>query len=173
MPSNKKPNMSQFTAFTPKLGYSPEKLSDNVSGYDRPADAALFGLLEKPARKMVELTERATTPGMVEVGNIDLLTRPVVKNADGSVSTVRIIGVEYDGLEYLIPTVSDDGKVLSDEDARKVFESTGRHLGIFTSRDAAKAYADGLHKQQEKAYIDGVLSREQNKNTPKPQQFGI
>lgn len=91
-------------------------------------------------------------PGMIEPGNIDLSARPVVRNSDGSISTVRSISVEMDGKEYLIPTVSEDGKVLSEDDAVKQFKKTGKHLGVFDSPDDATAYARQLHEDQESLY---------------------
>lgn len=90
--------------------------------------------------------------GFVSPGNIDLNARPVVRNADGTISTVRSISVGIDGLEYVIPTVSDDGRVLSDDDAVAMFESTGRHLGAFQNPTAATRWAERLHREQEKQY---------------------
>ena len=91
-------------------------------------------------------------PGMIEPGNIDLSARPVVRHADGSISTVRSISVEMDGKEYLIPTVSEDGKVLSEDDAVKQFKKTGKRLGVFDSPEDATAYARQLHEDQESLY---------------------
>lgn len=81
-------------------------------------------------------------------GNIDLGNRPRVRNSDGSISTVRSIGVNFDGREYLIPTVSDDGRVLSNDEAVKLFQRTGKHLGAFKSAAASTAYAKSLHDDQ-------------------------
>lgn len=91
--------------------------------------------------------------GIVEVGNIDLHSRPVVKNKDGTISTVRSISVDFgDGVETLIPTVSDDGTILSDSDAMALYLSTGKHLGKFKDVPSADRYAASLHKEQEKEY---------------------
>lgn len=91
--------------------------------------------------------------GLVEPGNIDLHSRPVVKNPDGTISTVRSISVNFgDGVETIIPTVSDDGKILSDADAMGLYLSTGKHLGKFKDVPSADRYARQLHKQQEKEY---------------------
>jgi hypothetical protein len=88
----------------------------------------------------------------VTPGNIDLNNRPVVKNADGSVSTVRSMSVNFDGKEVLIPTVSDDGRVLSDEAAIQQYLKTGKHLGIFNTPEEATAYAKSLHDAQANRY---------------------
>jgi len=95
-------------------------------------------------------SKSALPKGMVEQGNIDLTNRPVVKNADGSVSTVRSISVEIDGLEILIPTVSDDGRIMSNDEAVQQYLRTGRHLGKFSSVKAANRYAVQIHKEQER-----------------------
>lgn len=90
--------------------------------------------------------------GMLEPGNIDLARRPVVKNKDGTISTVRSISVNVDGAEVLIPTVSDDGKVLDNAAAIALFRRTGRHLGRFRTPEAATFYAERLHDEQARMY---------------------
>lgn len=103
--------------------------------------------------------------GLVAPGNIDLAARPVVKNSDGTISTVRSMSFEdKDGKETLIPTVSPDGKILSNEDAIKLYRETGQHLGKFDSPDDATAYAKSLHTQQEKMYA---------KNAPVPSAASV
>lgn len=91
--------------------------------------------------------------GQLEAGNIDLGHRPIVRNADGSISTVRSMSANFDGQEVLIPTVSDDGRVLSEPDAIDLYRRTGRHLGKFSTPDAATAYAEQLHRDQEAQYV--------------------
>lgn len=84
----------------------------------------------------------------IEPGNIDLTNRPVVPGPDGTVSTVRSIGVTIDGKEVLLPTVSDDGRVLSDQEAISQYQASGRHLGVFSSPEDRDAYAQELHLAQ-------------------------
>lgn len=97
----------------------------------------------------------ANTPaiaGLLDSGNIDLTKRPVVKNDDGSISTVRSTSVNFDGKEYLIPTVSDDGRIMSEEEAVQQFKASGKHLGVFSNPQDATAYAKELSANQARMY---------------------
>ncbi|TPN57171.1 phage tail tip lysozyme [Mesorhizobium sp. B1-1-7] len=95
--------------------------------------------------------------GLVTAGNIDLHNRPVVKNDDGSISTVRSISYENDaGQEVLIPTVSNEGKILSNDEAIKYWGEKGQFLGKFDNADNATAYAKQLHEDQAQEYGAGA-----------------
>ncbi len=86
-------------------------------------------------------------------GNIDLNNRPIVKNADGSISTVRSMSFNEDGKEVLIPTVADDGsRILSTDEAIAQYRRTGQFLGKFNTPAQATAYAEQLHQAQARQY---------------------
>lgn len=91
--------------------------------------------------------------GMRAVGNIDVTKRPIVHNSDGSISTIRSMSFGTDRGETLVPTVSDDGRILSDEDAIALYRQTGRNLGTFDTPEHATAYAQNLHNQQAAQYL--------------------
>ena len=82
------------------------------------------------------------------VGNIEIEGRPQVQNEDGSVSTVRTISIEEDGLEVVIPTVVN-GEVVSEEEAIDHYHETDEHLGKFGTVEDAVQFAEDLHKSEE------------------------
>jgi tape measure domain-containing protein len=91
--------------------------------------------------------------GMLEQGNLDLLNRPIIKNADKTISTVRSMTVAFDDLAVLLPTVRKGlDRIMTDREAIDWFIKTGEHLGKFSSELAANKYAEALHKQQEGLY---------------------
>lgn len=108
---------------------------------------------DTPRRSLADLVGGGSAPSPqqdepVESGNIDLFNRPHVQNPDGSISTVRSASFNIDGKEVLLPTVSDDGKLLSNDEAVALYQKTGKHLGKFDSVEAADKYAEWLHNQQ-------------------------
>ena len=93
--------------------------------------------------------------GLLEPGNIDLNSRPVHKNPDGSISTVRSMSFNIDGKETLLPTIGNDGSPLTPEQAMSLYQLTGKHLGRFDTPENATAYAKQLHEDQAKQYGKG------------------
>jgi hypothetical protein len=95
---------------------------------------------------------QAQPRGQVTAGNIDLYNRPVVKNSDGTISTVRSMSIGTDQGEVLIPTVSPDGRIMGADEAIDLYRRTGQHLGIFRTPQDATSYAETLHQQQADLY---------------------
>ena len=92
--------------------------------------------------------EYETPEGLIEAGSIDVDERPRIENPDGSVSTVISKSFNIDGKEVLIPTIDHEGKVMSDDEAIKLYKKTGEHLGKFESAEDADRYAIALSEHQ-------------------------
>ena len=122
---------------------------DILAGYNRPEPSA------------------SSTAGLLAPGNLDLAKRPLVRNPDGTISTVRSMSVNFGNGEVLIPTVSDDGRILSNEDAIAQYQRSGGHLGIFDTPENATTYAEQLHLDQQRMYqprangggVDDILAQ--------------
>lgn len=92
--------------------------------------------------------------GLLQPGNIDLNNRPLVKNPDGSISTVESSSYRNaKGQEVLIPTISEEGKHMTMPEARKYWGQKGQYLGIFDNPANADTYAQQLHLAQERHYL--------------------
>ena len=113
--------------------------------------SGLSGNNQQDVAKLLGMMRPGAPSGLLEPGNIDLTARPKVQNGDGY-STVRSLGVNVDGAEVLIPTVSDDGRLLSNDEAVEMYRTTGKHLGKFDTPANSTSYAEHLHREQEKLY---------------------
>ncbi len=89
--------------------------------------------------------------GLLIRGNIDLLKQPVVKNRDGTYSTVSSASFQIEfpgrpkGAQVLLPTVTATGH-LGFAATFDRYRKDGRHLGILDTPAHASAYSDAIHQ---------------------------
>ena len=121
---------------------NPQSVFNQAQDNDRQTQAVQQGLLNQTLQNYT--------------GNIDLANRPVVQNPDGSISTVRSMSFNEDGKEVLIPTVSQNGTIMSPQQAIDEYHRTGQHLGLFNNIADANAMARQIHNQQEQMYSNVV-----------------
>lgn len=139
------------------------KIPDIFSGLDKTNFSPVLtslGLIASDARRATDEVRSlySTLHGLTERGNIDLMQRlgiggPSVKNLDGSVSTVRSMGVGVDNEHVLIPTVSEDtpSRIMAADEALKAYIETGHHLGKFISDSDADEAGRKIHDALERA----------------------
>ena len=125
---------------------------------DNPYQAALGnsrGLLDvpPPAGSMFDRSPQAAE-GLIDPGNINIHQRPVVRNANGSVSTVRSMTfTDEDGSTVVVPSVIAGRGIVGPDEAFKYYRQTGQHLGRFDNADNADRYARMLHEAQAQEYL--------------------
>jgi hypothetical protein len=90
---------------------------------------------------------------MTQPGNIDIFNRPTPTNPEGGISTVRSASFQDEsGQEVLIPTIGPNGAFLTPEQAWRLYQITGKHLGKFPNPNAANYFSNALHNQQDRFY---------------------
>ncbi|MEN6621698.1 MAG: tape measure protein [Smithella sp.] len=143
----------------PSSGITAQDLYEAVNGK---------GSLDKLKSSQMVYPEKPTLPSEYGVGNIDLNNRPIVHNADGSISTVysmtfwpddeiRAKGGERSpedkGKYILVPGVRAGlNRTMTEEEAWDYYLQTGEYLGKFKSDADAEAYAQSLHEKQADIY---------------------
>ena len=137
-----------------------ELQSKETLGYDEQNE--LNRLYNRGAELKKEIEAEKNAPlGRYGKGNIDLTNRPKYKNDDGSISTVRSMSFNEDGMEILVPTIDYDAlgnpRLLSDEEAIDRYHRTGEYLGKFKTVEEANEYAEKLHREQEDMLDDKSL----------------
>ena len=99
-------------------------------------------------------------------GNIDLAYRQPVRNADGSSSTIRSMGIgTKPGQETLIPTVVN-GAIASPQGAIQQYENTGQHLGHYATPEESNAAAENLSRHMDTVQTSKPLPRPQDIKIP-------
>jgi len=108
--------------------------------------------MDKEFRDRILGIAKANYDAQVEPGNIDTYNRPVLHNQDGSISTVRTMGIDEGTGVTNIPTISPTGTSLTPEQAIDLYRVIGKHLGKFKNVGAADESAQNLHEQQAQYY---------------------
>lgn len=147
----------------PKAPRKAVSVTGNIPGYDLRSSVGsdpTMGLSkatpdgrsvqENAVDEVLNLKRMGAYPITGMSGNIDLEKRPVVKNTDGTVSTVRSMSFNEDGKEILIPTITADGKPMTEQQAIDYYHTTGQNLGSFNTVDEANAAAERIHKSEER-----------------------
>jgi len=161
-----------------KAGITPQQFDDAVKeGAPKPS-ATAGKRSEAPVvpEQMQKVRYAAADTGtMTDAGpelpddtkpTLDPASQPAVQNADGTISTVRTIGVEDGGKEVNIPTVpAEGGRIMPDDEARARYKETGQHLGKFDTVEQAGAAAEQLH-QTEAGQISQHPQGQQGAMTP-------
>lgn len=147
IPPGEIPNVvaSALSVTQPRVAPTPASQSPDLAQMRNP-------IMSSSARSAQVTPYPAPPRGMISPGNIDPNNRPVVQNPDGSISTVRTISANIDGPEVLMPTVSADGRIWTDDQAIDNYIRTGQNFGRFTTPDAATQFAQRLHTTQEGQY---------------------
>jgi len=150
MPNGRLPYVSN----TPKgMPATPRDLYEGARVRVRRVAETLGNLLTSttsPRTTDIELpvSGRAEVPGRITPGTIiNVYNRKVLQNPDGTASTMDTESANFDGQEILYPRVVD-GKRLTSGQAQDRYRRTGQHFGIFSSPEAASAYAEELHEDE-------------------------
>lgn len=114
------------------------------------------------------LGERGQAPsagndwGAIVAPTIDPTKRPDVYNPDPEhpdahssllsssegIGPVDVGGAQYANGERLVPQVTADGRIINDPDeAQRVAQQTGQHLGVYSSPDMADQAGEAMHNQ--------------------------
>lgn len=94
---------------------------------------------------------------ILQYGNINLLTRAIVRLKNGSIKqnfSIIVDDVLADNtpVRVLIPSVTDDGVELSPASARRLYDQTGRHFGKFSINLLAERYQRVLQDKEVTRY---------------------
>jgi len=125
------------------------------------------GLSTQDAEAAAQAQDSPMPEGQIERGNIDLF-RPSIPNPDGGESTVYSASFNFGGEEVLLP-LADKGRILRPEEAIEEYQRTGKHLGKFSTPEAATAYAEQLHNDyQSNKYASPYSAAPQQGPLPAP-----
>lgn len=109
-----------------------------------------IGYISPTLESMIENAKlkasHAMAPGILEVGNVNLIDRPQLPQPDKSYQTAYTMTADIDkGRTVLLPTVIE-GKQYTPKEAFEHFKKTGEHMGIFENRKSADAFDKQLHE---------------------------
>jgi hypothetical protein len=104
--------------------------------------------LEQAKRAVTSGTLPTAQPPTPPGGTPHDLSKPIIQNPDGSISTERTITIESNGQSLVIPTIVN-GQAYSNEDAIALWKAgQNRPVGAFATAAEADAYAQKRHEEE-------------------------
>lgn len=85
----------------------------------------------------------------LEPPTLDITKRPFVYQPGGGYATVNSMGANVDGKEVLMPLVSDDGVMMTPDEAIGVYRMTGKHMGTYPDIPTSNWAGERIHENQE------------------------
>ena len=82
-----------------------------------------------------------------------------VAGPNGDISTVRTMGIHTDKGETLIPTVSRDGRLLTNDQAIAQYKASGENFGSYPTINAANEAGKTIHNIQAGLLNDPQVKR--------------
>lgn len=77
------------------------------------------------------------------------LTKPILRNPDGSWSTESTATFEFDGRHLVLPTIVDGKRYTPEQAAQLYREGKNKPVGDFDTAEAANAYAEQRHLEEQ------------------------
>jgi len=103
-----------------------------------------------------------SVPTPVAPGNVDLYNRPLIQMPGGKSGSVYSMSFGTPQGEVLVPQISDDGRLMSPNEAIANFHKTGKHLGIFRNPKEADAFGKKISRDQERLFKERERAKQQS-----------
>lgn len=110
---------------------------------------AVNPVLPDKGKPVYSIPEDPAPEGLAVPGNVDMAARKVFVGEDRKAKILMPITVPVVGGQYaVVPSVDEDGTVLTKYQAISKYMETKQHLGVFETEEAARDYAGKIQSSQ-------------------------
>jgi len=127
-----------------------DRIDEVVQSITKGSQEAQVRLGETTRLRESEVKRLKASGKLLEPGNIEQERQRLFRLPGGDYSTTLLhsMNVDIDGKEVLLPTVDEQGRQMSEQEAIDRYRQTGEHLGKFRTPEAAAAFGQMLSQTQ-------------------------